>query len=191
MRRHRAPEGFVQPFRQRELSCCVDRTTTSEEPDLPSACRTLPPNGTGARTAPAALAVLVAAVLLLLPGCADAVQHPEAAPPRPDHPSDPVGDRPVQPGGDLVMGLSAEPDALDPTTSSLAVHAVRHERDLREALRHRRATAKIVPQLAHGAADASRTDGRTVTIPLRTGIEFADGTTLRRGRGARPRCIAT
>ena len=60
---------------------------------------------------------MVAAVLLVLPGCY-AVQHPEPAPPRPDHPSDPVGDRAVREGGDLVMGLSAEPDKLDPTTSS-------------------------------------------------------------------------
>ena len=56
-------------------------------------------------------------MLALLPGCY-AVQRPEAAPPRPDHPSDPVGTRAVDEGGvDPVgdVGVAAAPDADQPT----------------------------------------------------------------------------
>lgn len=114
-------------------------------------------------------------MLLVLPGCY-AVQHPGAAPPRPDHPSDPVGDRAVRAGGDLVMGLSAEPDKLDPTTSS-SLYTRYVMNTICEKLYDIDATGKVVPQLASALPTISD-GGRTVTIKVRDGVRFADGTSL-------------
>lgn len=85
-------------------------------------------------------------------------------------PADPAK---VKAGGDLVMALSAEPDALDPTTSrslySRYVFSAMCEKlyDLDENI-------KIVPQLASDLPEIS-SDGLTVKIPLRTGLKFGDG----------------
>ncbi|GAA3572230.1 ABC transporter substrate-binding protein [Microlunatus spumicola] len=143
-----------------------------EEPVLPTHAGTAPTPATRAR---GPLLVLVAAVLLLLPGCY-AVQRPEAAPPRPDHPSDPVGDRAVEGGGDLVMGLSAEPDKLDPTTSS-SLYTRYVMNTICEKLYDIDASGKVVPQLASALPEVSK-DGKTVTIGVRDGVRFADGTPL-------------
>jgi peptide/nickel transport system substrate-binding protein len=121
------------------------------------------------------LLALVAAVLLLLPGCY-AVQRPEPAPPRPDRPSDPVGARAVAEGGNLVMGLSAEPDKLDPTTSS-SLYTRYVMNTLCEKLYDIDAAGEVVPQLASALPTVSK-DGRTVTIGVRDGVRFADGTPL-------------
>jgi len=144
----------------------------NEEPDLRSE-QPFPhrPSRTRAR---AWVAALVPA-LLLLPGCY-AVQHPEAAPPRPDHPSDLIGDRAVREGGDLVMGLSAEPDKLDPTTSS-SLYTRYVMNTICEKLYDIDASGKVVPQLASALPEISK-DGRTVTIGVRDGVRFADGTPL-------------
>lgn len=88
--------------------------------------------------------------------------------------SAPVGDREVRPGGELVMALSAEPDRLDPTTSSSLYTRYVMETvcqklyDLDEA-------GEIVPLLATELPTVSE-DGLTVTIPVRTDAQFADGT---------------
>ena len=79
-------------------------------------------------------------------------------------------------GGDLVMGLSAEPDVLDPTTSgSLYTRYVMNA--MCEKLYDIDADGNLVPQLAAALPSLSN-GGRTVRIPLRDGIEFADGTTF-------------
>jgi peptide/nickel transport system substrate-binding protein len=119
--------------------------------------------------------VLAAAALLVLPGCY-AVQHPEASVQRPDHPSDPLGARKVVEGGDLVMGLSAEPDKLDPTTSS-SLYTRYVMNSICEKLYDIDATGKLVPQLASALPKVSA-DGLTVTIGVRDGITFADNTPL-------------
>ena len=81
----------------------------------------------------------------------------------------------VKNGGTLVVGLTAgEPDALDPT---LARTFSGREVFLTfcEKLYDLNAKAQIVPQLASALPTISK-DKLTVTIPLRTGIKFNDGT---------------
>ena len=111
--------------------------------------------------------------LLTLPGCY-AVQPPEKTVQRPNHPSDPIGARPSESGGDLVMGLSAEPDKLDPTTSS-SLYTRYVMNTMCEKLYDIDANGELVPQLAAALPTVSK-DGLTVTIPVRDGITFADDT---------------
>src|SRR3954454_10878170 len=80
-------------------------------------------------------------------------------------------------GGTITVGLTAgEPDALDPTTartfSGREVFTT-----FCEKLYDLNSKAQIVPQLA-SALPAISKDKLTVTIPLRTGIKFNDGTTF-------------
>lgn len=82
--------------------------------------------------------------------------------------------REVGDGGTLQVALASDPDRLDPSRSStLVARQVFYSMceklfDLDEGL-------NIVPQLAAGDAITSP-DGMTVTIKLRTGVKFADGT---------------
>lgn len=86
----------------------------------------------------------------------------------------PVGAQKVRQGGDLVMGLSAEPDRLDPTTSS-SLYTRYVMSTICEKLYDLNPAGDVVPQLATGLPTISP-DGLAVTIPVRTGIVFADGT---------------
>jgi peptide/nickel transport system substrate-binding protein len=82
---------------------------------------------------------------------------------------------PAKNGGTLVIGLTAgEPDVLDPT---LARTFSGREVFLTfcEKLYDLNAKAQIVPQLASALPTISK-DKLTVTIPLRKGIKFNDGT---------------
>lgn len=119
------------------------------------------------RTALAALAVVVL-------GACTPVQQPA---PKAEHFDDfgtPVGGTQVPKGGDLVMGLSAEPDRLDPTTSS-SLYTRYVMSAICEKLYDLDSSGTIVPQLATELPTISA-DGLTVTIGVRTGITFADGT---------------
>jgi peptide/nickel transport system substrate-binding protein len=80
----------------------------------------------------------------------------------------------VKEGGALVMALSAEPDQLDPGLSrSLYSRYVFNA--MCQKLYDVDSSAKIVPQLA--TALPTITDGgKTLTIPVREGVKFADGT---------------
>jgi peptide/nickel transport system substrate-binding protein len=83
--------------------------------------------------------------------------------------------KPAKEGGTLVVGLTAgEPDALDPT---LARTFSGREVFLTfcQKLYDLNAKAQIVPQLASALPTIS-SDKLTVTIPLRKGIKFNDGT---------------
>jgi peptide/nickel transport system substrate-binding protein len=82
---------------------------------------------------------------------------------------------PAKEGGTLVVGRTAgEPDALDPT---LARTFSGREVFLTfcEKLYDLNAQAQIVPQLASALPTISK-DKLTVTIPLRKGVKFNDGT---------------
>ncbi|HKG48812.1 MAG TPA: ABC transporter substrate-binding protein [Actinomycetales bacterium] len=82
----------------------------------------------------------------------------------------------VKPGGAVTVALSAEPDRLDPTLArSLYSRYVFNA--MCEKLYDLNAKVQIVPQLASALPTASE-DGRTVTIPVRSGVKFADGTPL-------------
>jgi peptide/nickel transport system substrate-binding protein len=82
----------------------------------------------------------------------------------------------VRQGGKLVMALSAEPDKLDPTLARSLVGRYVFE-SICEKLYDVDAQARIVPQLATALPTVSA-DGLTVTIPVRDGVKFADGTPL-------------
>jgi peptide/nickel transport system substrate-binding protein len=72
------------------------------------------------------------------------------------------------------MGLSSEPDRLDPTTST-SLYTRYVMTSICEKLYDLDATGGIVPQLATGVPTTS-SDGLTVTFGVRTGVRFADGT---------------
>lgn len=129
-----------------------------------------PPSGMSRRCS-AAVSALLAAVVLS--GCVP-VQSVTAPARRADAYGTPVGNQPVRPGGRVTMGLSSEPDRLDPTTSS-SLYTRYVMSTICEKLYDLDAEGRIVPQLAAALPDISA-DGRTVTIPVRTGITFADGT---------------
>lgn len=80
----------------------------------------------------------------------------------------------VKEGGKLVMALSAEPDQLDPTLSR-SLYSRYVFSAMCEKLYDVDQNAHVVPQLATALPKASD-GGKTVTIPVRTGIKFADGT---------------
>src|ERR1043165_1757646 len=77
-------------------------------------------------------------------------------------------------GGTLTIGLAEEPDALDPSLARTFVgrivflHMCEKLYDLNSKL-------EIVPQLPASLPTFSA-DKKTVTIKLRTGIKFNDGT---------------
>jgi peptide/nickel transport system substrate-binding protein len=116
-------------------------------------------------------AVLISAAVLVA-GCVP-VQHAAGGGAHTDSFGVPVGDRQVASGGDLVMGLSSEPDKLDPTTSS-SLYTRYVMSTICEKLYDLDSSGQIVPQLATGLPTIAD-GGLTVTIPVRTGIVFADG----------------
>ncbi|HEX4361575.1 MAG TPA: ABC transporter substrate-binding protein [Pseudonocardia sp.] len=128
------------------------------------------------RRGPAVLASALAALLLgaaALAGCVP-IQPVAAGVTHSDDLGTPVGDQQVRRGGHLVMGLSSEPDRLDPTTStSLYTRYVMSS--ICEKLYDLDARGSIVPQLASGLPTTSP-DGLTVTFGVRAGVRFADGT---------------
>ncbi|NIZ92828.1 ABC transporter substrate-binding protein [Kineococcus rubinsiae] len=125
---------------------------------------------------PARLRTLLAASSVLLVAACVPVQPVEPAPPRADVTGVEIGDRTPRAGGDLVMALSAEPDRLDPTTSS-SLYTRYVMNAVCEKLYDIDAKGAIVPQLASALPTVSA-DGLTVTIPVRSGPVFADGTPL-------------
>lgn len=82
----------------------------------------------------------------------------------------------VKKGGSLVMGLSSEPDTLDPTLSGTS-YSRYVLASMCEKLYDTDEKASIVPQLATELPKASD-GGLTYTIPLRTDAVFADGTPM-------------
>lgn len=86
-------------------------------------------------------------------------------------PADPAA---VKQGGTLDIALSAEPDALDPTLSR-SLYSRYVFQAMCQKLYDVDEKAQVVPQLATALPTTSG-DGRTVTIPLRPGVRFADGT---------------
>lgn len=120
----------------------------------------------------APIAVAAIALAVLVSGC-QPVQSVPSAPQGGDVLSAPIGNQKIVEGGDLVMALSAEPDRLDPTTSS-SLYTRYVMQTMCEKLYDIDETGNIVPQLATDLPKVSA-DGLTVTIPVRSGVVFADG----------------
>ncbi|MGW5649479.1 ABC transporter substrate-binding protein [Saccharopolyspora sp. NPDC003752] len=79
-------------------------------------------------------------------------------------------------GGEAVIALDQEPDKLDPTlASTLASRQIFSS--MCEKLYDVDESVRLVPQLAAALPQISA-DGRELTIPLRTGVLFNDGTPL-------------
>jgi peptide/nickel transport system substrate-binding protein len=79
-------------------------------------------------------------------------------------------------GGTLTIGLAEDPDALDPTLARTFVGRMVFLH-MCEKLYDLNAKLAIVPQLAAGMPTLSR-NKRTMTIRIRRGIRFNDGTPL-------------
>jgi peptide/nickel transport system substrate-binding protein len=87
-----------------------------------------------------------------------------------------AGDRPIRPGGELRVALAEEPDLLDPTLARTLVGRVVFNA-ICEKLYDVDADLNLVPQLAAELPEVSG-DGLTMTVPVRQGVMFADGTPL-------------
>ncbi|NAZ74804.1 ABC transporter substrate-binding protein [Kineococcus sp. T13] len=124
---------------------------------------------------PPSLPVLAGAALLVLGACVP-VQPVGASPEREDVTGVRADPGAVRAGGDLVVALSAEPDRLDPTTSS-SLYTRYVMNAVCEKLYDVDADGELVPQLA-AALPTTSADGLEVTIPVRQGVRFADGTPL-------------
>jgi peptide/nickel transport system substrate-binding protein len=112
------------------------------------------------------------AISLTLTGCAkidDGGGQQQQQPTGPDS-------RPVKAGGTLRVALDAEPDKLDPSLSRTLVgrDVLNH---MCESLYDANEKLEIVPRLAAAMPEVSG-DGTTVKIKIRTGLKFADGTTM-------------
>ena len=116
-----------------------------------------------------AVPVLVTVLALGLTACGGGSGGSSAAPEGagPD-------ERAVKKGGDLVLALAEDPDVLDPSLArtlvgrEIFVNFCEKLYDVDEDL-------KIIPQLASALPETSP-DGKTVTIALREGLVFNDGT---------------
>jgi peptide/nickel transport system substrate-binding protein len=117
--------------------------------------------------------VPVMALGLAVSAC-QAPQTTAEAPQGDDVVSAPIGEKTIIEGGDLVMALSAEPDRLDPTTSS-SLYTRYVMQTMCQKLYDIDANGEIVPQLATELPEVSE-DGLTVRIPVRDDAQFADGT---------------
>jgi peptide/nickel transport system substrate-binding protein len=76
--------------------------------------------------------------------------------------------------GVLTLALAEDPDPLDPTTSGTFVSRIVYV-DMCEKLYDVGPKLQIVPQLASSLPQVSK-DRKTLTIPLRRGLRFNDGT---------------
>ncbi|GAA2229604.1 ABC transporter substrate-binding protein [Promicromonospora sukumoe] len=122
---------------------------------------------------PLAPAAGLLAAALVLSGCQE-VQTSAPAEETADVTTVTLDGRTIAEGGDLVMALSAEPDVLDPTTSS-SLYTRYVMETMCEKLYDVDEAGEIVPMLATELPEVSD-DGLTVTFPVMEGVQFADGT---------------
>lgn len=115
------------------------------------------------------LTMAAAGLLLALTGCAK-IDSPQQG-------SGTDADaRALRTGGTLRIALSAEPDKLDPTLARTLVGRTVFNA-ICEKLYDVNDKLEVVPQLAAAMPEVSA-DGRTVTVRIRAGLKFADGTML-------------
>src|SRR5256714_10634243 len=113
-------------------------------------------------------ATLLVALSLAVAGCSS-IKTGCSTPP-------PAAEKPAKDGGTLRIALSAEPDKLDPTLARTLVGRTVFNA-ICEKLYDVDSKLSLVPQLAAALPEFSA-DGKTVTIKVRTGVKFADGTPL-------------
>ena len=121
--------------------------------------------------------VLPAAVaLLLVSACGGGTTSTGSGTPAPAATGAPRDDRPVRAGGNLTLALAEDPDALDPTIARTLVGREVFV-NLCEKLYDVDQSLELVPQLAESLPTVSA-DGKKVTIKIRPGLKFNDGTTM-------------
>src|SRR5262249_28038215 len=120
------------------------------------------PRGTSMGRTTVRLALGAAALVVALVAGALTASARSAAPPA------------LRNGGTLTIALDSDPDALDPTLARTFVGRMVFM-DMCEKLYDLNSKLQIVPQLAASLPTLSA-DKKTVTIKLRTGITFNDGT---------------
>jgi len=113
--------------------------------------------------------VAVLLVLALTAGACSSIDSDEPADTGTDN-------RPVRAGGTLRVALAEEPDRLDPTLARTLVGRTVFNA-ICEKLYDVDENLNLVPQLASALPEISA-DGKTATIKIRSGVKFADGTTL-------------
>src|ERR1700716_2151165 len=121
-------------------------------------------------TGVAARMMVIVSAAALLAACVP-IQHAAVGGSYTDTYGVPIGNQQVSPGGQLVMGLSAEPDRLDPTTSS-SLYTRYVMTTMCEKLYDLNASGQIVPQLATGLPTIADR-GVSGTPPRRPRIAFA------------------
>ncbi|MGW1466636.1 ABC transporter substrate-binding protein [Streptomyces sp. NPDC002308] len=85
-------------------------------------------------------------------------------------------ERPVRDGGTLTVALNSDPDKLDPSLAQTLVGRTVFA-GMCEKLYDIDENGTLVPQLATSLPEVSA-DGLTVTLPIRQGAKFSDGTPL-------------
>src|SRR5205823_5247849 len=118
--------------------------------------------GTSMRRTTVRFALGIATLVALVGGALTAAARSASPPPV------------LKSGGTLAIALDSDPDALDPTLARTFVGRMVFA-DMCEKLYDLNAQLQIVPQLA-ASLPAFSADKKTVTIKLRTGITFNDGT---------------
>jgi peptide/nickel transport system substrate-binding protein len=118
------------------------------------------------------LLTTAAAGLLVLTGCGSVGSSPSQG----GTTSNGVDSRAVKSGGTLRVALDGEPDKLDPTLARTLVGRVVFNA-ICEKLYDVNDKLELVPQLA-AAMPVVSSDGLTVTVKIRTGLKFADGTVM-------------
>ncbi|GLW10253.1 ABC transporter substrate-binding protein [Microtetraspora sp. NBRC 13810] len=116
-------------------------------------------------------ALIAAPLALVLSACAGGGG---AAAPAPSVSAASADDRPVKKGGTVTVGLSADPGSLDPS-SATTFYSRQVFVNLCQKLYDIDEKSTLVPQLASAMPEVSD-DGKTMTIKLRTGVKFNDGT---------------
>jgi peptide/nickel transport system substrate-binding protein len=118
---------------------------------------------------------VLALLMLAAVGCSGTGQAPTPGG-EPGAQQNQPDNREAQRGGELVVALSEEPDALDPSLARTFVGRIVFA-NMCEKLYDNNAELEVVPQLAAELPEISE-DGLTVTIPIREGVTFNDGTPL-------------
>ena len=120
--------------------------------------------------------LLPTAALLLVSACGGGGSSTGGSPAAAPATGAPRDDRPVRAGGNLTLALAEDPDALDPTVARTLVGREVFV-NMCEKLYDVDAGLELVPQLAESLPTVS-SDGKKVTIKIRSGVKFNDGTPL-------------
>ena len=127
------------------------------------------------RTTTGGVAAFAAAIALLVGACGGSDESGGDAVKADQNAAGTLGEgSTAKKGGELTVGLAEDPDQLDPTLARTFVGRIVFA-NMCEKLYDLDEQLEIVPQLASDLPKISG-DGKTVTIKLRDGIKFNDGT---------------